>query len=132
VSEGAAQRSGAAWNPGSGQSFPKTCRLLDPAEFDAVFAARRALRSQHLNLHFAHSPQGHARLGIVVGKRQLRRAVQRNRFKRLVREAFRMRAGALPALDLVLRLAKPLARVDRRALRAEIDTLFARAASHPQ
>lgn len=107
--------------------FPKDCRLRTAADYARVFAARRTLRSAFLTLHWAPNACGGSRFGIVVGKRQLRRAVQRNRFKRIAREAFRLRRHALPALDLVLRLAKTVPAVDRRALRAEIDALFERA-----
>lgn len=60
-----------------------------------------------------------ARLGLIVGKRLLRRAVDRNRAKRVIREAFRQH-GELPAMDMVVRLVGP-----RGALRkAQADWLF--------
>lgn len=46
---------------------------------------------------------GRARLGLIVGKRVVRRAVDRNRAKRLIRESFRQREG-LPAMDIVVRV----------------------------
>ena len=49
-----------------------------------------------------------ARLGMIVGKRVLRRAVDRNRAKRVIREAFRQRP-AMPAVDVVVRVLSPLA-----------------------
>ncbi len=52
---------------------------------------------------------GYPRLGMVVGKRLLPRAVDRNRVKRCVRESFRQVLAELPACDFVVRLiAKPL------------------------
>ena len=49
-----------------------------------------------------------ARLGLVVPKRNAKRAVHRNLVKRLAREAFRHVCSQLPAYDLVLRLGRPL------------------------
>lgn len=46
---------------------------------------------------------GHARLGLVVSKRLFPRAVDRNRMRRRIREAFRQQAAGLPSLDLVVR-----------------------------
>ncbi len=46
--------------------------------------------------------QGVARLGLAVSRRQARRAVDRNRIKRLVRETFRERQGRLGGVDLVV------------------------------
>jgi ribonuclease P protein component len=44
------------------------------------------------------------RLGVVVSSRFLPRAVDRNQFKRIVREAFRTRRAELPACDVLIRL----------------------------
>lgn len=52
---------------------------------------------------------GYPRLGMVVAKRLLARAVDRNRVKRCVRECFRQMMPELPACDFVVRLiAKPV------------------------
>jgi ribonuclease P protein component len=52
---------------------------------------------------------GYPRLGMVVAKRLLARAVDRNRVKRCVRESFRQVLPDLPACDFVVRLiAKPV------------------------
>ena len=52
---------------------------------------------------------GHPRLGMIVAKRLLARAVDRNRVKRCVRESFRQVLPELPACDFVVRLiAKPV------------------------
>ena len=74
--------------------------------------------------------RGHARLGMVVAKRQLPRAVDRNRIKRCARASFRLLLPELPACDFVVRvLAKParsdevreLTSVLRRAARRAIE-----------
>ncbi len=44
----------------------------------------------------------HARLGLAVGKKHVRKAVGRNRIKRLVRESFRIHAASLGGFDLVV------------------------------
>ena len=43
-----------------------------------------------------------ARLGLVVPKRVLKRAVDRNRVKRQIREAFRLARPTLPPWDIVV------------------------------
>jgi ribonuclease P protein component len=49
-----------------------------------------------------------ARLGLIVGKRRVGKAHQRNRIKRVVRECFRQRRHLLPSVDLVFQVMKPL------------------------
>ena len=52
---------------------------------------------------------GHPRLGMIVAKRLLARAVDRNRVKRCIRESFRQVLPELPACDFVVRLiARPV------------------------
>ena len=46
---------------------------------------------------------GLARLGLVIPKRSVRRAVGRNLIRRWAREAFRQRQHHLPTIDIVLR-----------------------------
>jgi ribonuclease P protein component len=46
---------------------------------------------------------GAPRLGILVSKRHAARAVERNRLKRCIREAFRREQETLGAMDLLVR-----------------------------
>ena len=89
------------------QTFARRYRLTKTDEFSSVFGFRRAIRGKWLMLHYQPRPEGNteARLGGVVAKKLLKRAVDRNRVKRVVREQFRLRRAALPGIDLVVRLA---------------------------
>lgn len=111
----------------SAAAFPKQYRLTRTDEFSSVFGFRRALKSRHFLLHYrvraAEEGDG-ARLGVVVAKRLLKRAVDRNLVKRLGREHFRLLRQRLPARDLVLRLAVKPKPLDRRALAEEIRGLL--------
>lgn len=46
--------------------------------------------------------RGPARLGLAIAKKQARRAVDRNRLKRIARETFRRHRAQLPDVDLVI------------------------------
>jgi ribonuclease P protein component len=100
------------------QTFARRYRLTKTDEFSSVFGFRRAIRGKVLMLHYQPRPEGNteARLGLVVGKKQLKRAVDRNKVKRVVREQFRLRLANLPAVDLVVRLAVKPTPLDRKLL----------------
>ena len=89
-----------------GKRFRPQYRLRQPAEFSIVLAGRQRLRGGWFDLSFRQQEGASARLGLVIPKRLARRAVLRNRLKRLAREAFREVRGDLPVMDLVLRLAR--------------------------
>lgn len=55
-----------------------------------------------------------ARLGLVVGKRALRRAHERNRAKRVLRETFRRHRPTLPAMDMVIQVTGDASNQDYR------------------
>lgn len=90
-------------------SFGRSARLLKPAEFERVFTENERARTESLLVMARPNALGQARLGMVVAKRLLPRAVDRNRVKRCVRETFRMQRLGLPSCDYVVRLiAKPV------------------------
>lgn len=88
------------------ESFPKKFRLRTQSEFDAVyhnnvFAADNVLVIQAKTNGFNYS-----RLGLSIG-RKVGNAVQRNRWKRVIRESFRKRRTQFPVgMDIVVRPRK--------------------------
>ena len=84
-------------------------RLVNKADFDRVFADNQRARTDYVMVMARPNQVGYPRLGMIVAKRLLARAVDRNRVKRCTRESFRLVLQDLPACDFVVRLiAKPL------------------------
>ena len=83
-------------------AFPKSHRLLKPGDYSGVFNNVQ-IRVPHRNFLILAAPNelGHARVGLVFSKKNLKLSVQRNRIKRQVRETFRHQAD-LPAVDIVV------------------------------
>ncbi len=101
-------------------------RLSRSADFDRVYREGRSHASRHLVVYsFTHASSRGPRLGISVGRR-VGGAVERNRVKRLLREAFWALAPEMPTEHDFVLVARPelgeIARVDgesgvERALR---------------
>jgi ribonuclease P protein component len=87
--------------PMTDQRFPKRVRLLGGSEFRRVLAARCSHADRVLVVYGAINEQQYARLGLTVS-RAVGPAVVRNRWKRALREAFRLAQHELPPLDLVV------------------------------
>jgi ribonuclease P protein component len=93
--------------------FPRAARLLKHADFERVYKQGRRQFSSHMTVFYLRQAEGglpdavlpkNARVGFTVG-RALGGAVERNRIKRRLREAVRLRRAALQgagAIDVVI------------------------------
>lgn len=105
--------------------FSPQQRLHKAAEFGRVFAEPARSTDRFFTILGRFSGRAHARLGLTISRRAAKRAVDRNRLKRLARETFRLQHD-LPAWDFVV-LAKPGAHTAQNAvLRSSLDQHFAR------
>lgn len=114
----------AAEKPPVGLRFPRAARLLQGAEFKRTLQRRPAAAGSHLHLYVYANGSAHARLGMVVARRDMPRAVDRNRIRRILRETFRQRRAELGGRDLVVRLRGRIDRPTMRLLGAEFGNLL--------
>ena len=107
------------------QSFPAARRLQTSADFKQVFDApeQRVAKGPWLALA-RPGQQSCARLGIVVGKKNVRAAHQRNRLKRQIRESFRCQDWSSKQLDIVVLARKGAAAVDSKNLRTSLQQIW--------
>lgn len=87
------------------KKFPlsRAHRLTGPHAYAAVFAFKCRVTGQIFQVYAKSNDSASARLGIVVSKRSIPQAVERNYCKRLAREVFRAERNALAGVDLVVR-----------------------------
>ena len=98
-------------------SFSRDKRLLNAADYKQVFdAVDNRASHKHLLLLGRFNHRSHSRLGLVIAKKHVKLAVQRNRIKRLSREFFRSCPAPEENLDVIV-LARPgVDRLDNAAL----------------
>jgi ribonuclease P protein component len=94
------------------------------AAFARMFRQGRRIEGEYLQLLVVASNSSTGRVGYVIGKQQLPRAVDRNRLRRAMREAVRRRRPAINAFDVVLRLRRPCLSAAVRSLGVEAATLL--------
>lgn len=96
-------------------------RIRRRGDFNRAYSQGSRARGSVLIVVAVQNGQEWTRMGLSVGRRIWRRAVQRNRVRRIFREAFRLEYENLPrGVDLVLIPAKGQLRPDLAATRAEL------------
>ena len=96
--------------------FKSRLRLKKPAEYKKVFANPVKSSDSFFTLLAIQNDIDHPRLGLAITKKIIRKAVNRNMIKRVVRENFRNQQQSLGSLDIVV-----IAR--REALEASLEAL---------
>ncbi|MBS1794610.1 MAG: ribonuclease P protein component [Acidobacteria bacterium] len=102
--------------------MPKTERLRKPREFRRVYDGGRRFDGRFMTVFIKRSETSFQRLGITASRKLSTKAHDRNRCKRLLREAFRLSRAELSGLEtkfdwvlnarrslLQVRLDRPLA-----------------------
>lgn len=87
--------------------FSHICRIKDSKEFSNVFDGAKRRRFPYGVVFIqANTKQQPARLGVSVAKRSFKKAHDRNRWKRLVRESFRVHQNCFSGIDIVVVVRK--------------------------
>jgi len=97
--------------------YPRQLRLLTGGDFKRVFdGAVFKVSEQPLLILASPNDLDHPRIGFVISKKNIRRAVKRNRVRRIIRESFRLNQHNLPNIDMVILARKDLDKLDNVAL----------------
>lgn len=119
------------------QAFPRRARLTRPTEFKRVFARPVVSTDRYFRVLARRSDGDGPRLGMAVSRRVDRKATERNRIKRIVRESFRRHFAAdrsdasgqvesRPAVDIVVLPTSGCATISNAQLFRSLETHWAR------
>ena len=114
-------------DPRADQSLPRQARLTKPADFKRVFNGPIVSADHAFKVLARRNDCGRPRLGMAVSRQVDRRAVGRNRIKRVIRESFRQYfANTGSATDFVVLPRRESATICNRQLRRSLDKHWAR------
>jgi len=106
-------------------SFGKSLRLLNANDYKSVFDdARIKLSKKEILILAKPNDTQSPRLGLVIAKKSVKQAVQRNRIKRVARESFRLQQYPLQGVDAIVLARRGLDQLDNTRLRALFDRLW--------
>ena len=122
-------------------SLPKTSLLRKSDEFKRVYREGKRLKGNNFGLIIASNNEQGNRLGISV--HGVKKAVRRNRIKRIIREYFRLSRGmvnlaetesvaAESYFDIVFTVRKDFSPDSPQEVAAVIDQLLEKAKNRPQ
>ena len=109
--------------------YPRTASLRQPAEFTALRRQGKRMAARFFQTQYRLTESADARLGMAVSKRVSKRAVVRNRIRRLIRESFRLNRAKLPPCDVLLIAQTTAAAQTSNDLRADLEGLWQRLAA---
>ena len=110
-------------------------RIVSASHYRSVFNNRKRVGGHYFTIHQLPNDAGIHRLGLAVSRKVSKRAVDRNRIKRQIRESFRAHrasmaeAGSdrpLRGLDMVVVARSSANQAENRKLRRELDRLLRR------
>ena len=106
-------------------AFPRQARILQEQEFRLIYRDGKRMLAFPLRFCVLRRGEGQSRLGLAIG-RKVGNAVARNRWKRAVREAFRLNRHQFAAPhDVVVSVAWEAARADVARVAEAFEALIA-------
>jgi len=101
--------------------FSRNSKLLTADHYKNVFAKAQRFGNHSFTVLVRKNELDHPRLGMAISKKNAKRAVDRNRIKRIFRESFRINQHKLPSVDIIA-MSKPSAlKLDNLEMRKQID-----------
>ena len=108
----------------SAACFTSAHRLLQKQTFQHVLCAEN-ISDKNFKIFFIRNYEENSRLGIIVAKKNVSFATNRNFLKRIIRESFRHHSVVKSKLDIVIMLRRKYSeKVD--GLEVNLETLFSR------
>jgi ribonuclease P protein component len=103
------------------ESFPRKLRLTRIADYRQIFDHNKRVGDASITILVGDNLGASPRLGFAVSRKQIAKAVQRNRLKRIFRESFRRNQHRLPARDMVIMVRRSIMLIDSAQLNSNLE-----------
>ena len=103
------------------ESFPRKLRLTKAEQYRQLFKYNKRLGDADVTILVGSNVGSGPRLGFAIAKKQINKAVSRNRLKRVFRESFRKNQHHLPARDMVIMVRRSIMLVESTQLRSNLE-----------
>lgn len=97
-------------------------KLLTAEGYTYVFSQSQRFGNRSFTVLARENNVGHARLGLAISKKCAKRAVDRNRIKRIFRESFRLNQHELPSVDIIAMCKPSVLKLDNKDMHSQIET----------
>ena len=108
--------------------LPLKNRLRKKNDFGRVYKQGKAVFLKHLTLRYIRNNLSQARIGVLVSKNFSRKAVQRNKIKRILREAtHKYLAFVKPNFDIVISCVhknKPERKINFNEMKSQVEEIL--------
>ena len=102
--------------------FNRKLKLLNAEHYKNVFSKSQRFGNKSFTVLARENNLGHSRLGLAISKKCAKRAVDRNRIKRIFRESFRLHQHTLPNVDIIAMCKPSVLQLDKQEMHAQIET----------
>lgn len=109
-------------------SLPKMKRLSDSRAFRALFSVKKKWSTPFFWVRVQEKEQSFPKLGLVLSKKKIPRAVDRNYLKRISREAFRHHQKDIPPWNYLFYFHQSCSREQGKKITTLLEEYFHRLA----
>lgn len=102
--------------------FSRLNKLANKKDFDYVFEDPKRIASQQFVFLYRINRCAYARLGIIIPKKKVAKAHDRNRMKRYIRESFRMHSPK--GIDVVVLAKANITHIDNAVLHTNLNKIW--------
>ncbi len=105
-----------------GFHFCRKQKMLNAENYKHVFSKSKRFGNKSFTVLARENNLGYPRLGLAISKKSAKRAVDRNRIKRIFRESFRLHQHKLPNVDIIAMCKSDVLTLDKQEMHKQIET----------